>query len=239
MIEELKKVYENLLKKTDISFCREIWWELCPDKYWPIALIGERGVGKTYLLLQKLKEQKEKTFYFSADNPLIKWISLFQIVSDLYFDYWIKYLVIDEIHKWENWITNLKAIIDSFPDLKLIVSWSSSLDLYKGTADLQRRIYKLHLFPLSFCEYLKYEKNIEIPSFSFMEIIEKHKEISFDLSNIFNENDFKCYLDHGFFPYYKVKTEIYHNLLLNNLQKTLLEDLPTFMNLQTSSLSKW
>lgn len=238
MIEELKKVYENLLKKTDISFCREIWWELCPDKYWPIALIGERGVGKTYLLLQKLKEQKEKTFYFSADNPLIKWISLFQIVSDLYFDYWIKYLVIDEIHKWENWITNLKAIIDSFPDLKLIVSWSSSLDLYKGTADLQRRIYKLNLFPLSFCEYLKYEKNIEIPSFSFMEIIEKHKEISFDLANIFNENDFKCYLDHGFFPYYKVKNEIYHNLLLNNLQKTLLEDLPTFMNLQTSSLSK-
>ncbi len=238
MIENLKKIYENLLKKTDASFCRDVWLELNPDKFWPIALIWERWVGKTYLLLQKLKEQKEKSFYFSADNPLIKWTSIFQIVWDLYFDYWIRYLVIDEIHKWENRISNLKSIIDSFPDLKLIVSWSSSLDLYKGTADLQRRIYKLHLFPLSFYEYIKYEKNIDLPSFSFTEIIEKHKEISFDLSNMFNENDFKAYLDHGFYPYYKVKNEIYHNLLLNNLQKTLLEDLPTFMNLQTSSLSK-
>ena len=43
---------------------------------------------------------------------------------------------------------------------------------------------------------------------------------------------------HWFYPYFKNKKEIYHNLLLNNLRKTILEDLPTFMNIQSQSLSK-
>ena len=58
---------------------------------------------------------------------------------------------------------NLKAIIDSFVDLELIVSGSSSLDLYKGTSDLQRRIYKIDLFPLNFVEYLEYEQKVQLP----------------------------------------------------------------------------
>lgn len=238
MIDSLKKLYDNLLEKTEDSFYRDIEERIDPQKYGPIVLVWERWVGKTYLLLQKLKKQEKKSFYFSADNPLIQWISIFKLVSDLYFDYGIRYLVIDEIQKWENRVQNLKAITDNFTDLDLIVSWSSSLDLYKWTADLQRRIYRINLFPLNFSEYLKYEKNITIPTFTFNDAITNHREISYDLSNKFNKEDFQEYLMHWFYPYFKNKKEIYHNLLLNNLRKTILEDLPTFMNIQSQSLSK-
>lgn len=238
MIEDLKKIYENLLKHIDDSFHRDAESTIDPSQHGPIVVVGERGVWKTYLLLQKLKQQTKKSFYFSADNPLIQWTTLIKLVSDLYFDYWIRFLAIDEIHRWDNWIDNLKSIIDSFPDLELIVSGSSSLDLYKGTSDLQRRIHKIDLFPLSFAEYLLYEHDIQLPSYSFEDIITDYKEISYDLSNKFQEQHFKAYLAHGYYPYFKHKQEIYHNLLLNNLKKTILEDLPTFMNLQTSSLSK-
>lgn len=238
MIEDLKKIYENLLNNIKTDFYRDEANIINPEKYWPIVLVWERWVWKTYLLLQKLKKQTKESFYFSADNPLIQWISIFKLVSNLYFDYWIRFLIIDEIQKWEDWISNLKAIIDNFPDLLLIVSGSSSLDLYKWTSDLQRRIYKIDLFPLNFAEYMKYEKNISLETYTFEYIIKNYKKISYDLADKFDNKDFQNYLNYGFYPYFKNKKEIYHNLLLNNLKKTILEDLPTFMNLQTSSLSK-
>lgn len=238
MIEDLKKIYEHLLQYITYDFYRDSKENINPSVYWPIVLVWERWVWKTYLLLQKLKKQTKKSFYFSADNPLIKWVTLFKLVSDLYFNYWIRFLVIDEIHKWDDRVENVKSIIDNFVDLDLIVSWSSSLDLYKGTSDLQRRIYKINLFSLNFAEYLQYEKNIYLPVYSFEDILANYKEISYDLSTIFNYSDFESYLSYWFYPYFRNKTEIYHNLLLQNIKKTILEDLPTFMNLQTSSLSK-
>jgi len=96
----------------------------------------------------------------------------------------------------------------------------------------------MDLFPLNFAEYMKYEKNIALETYTFEDMIKNYKQISYDLSNTFDNKDFQDYLNHGFYPYFKNKKEIYHNLLLNNLKKTILEDLPTFMNLQTSSLSK-
>ena len=235
MVEELKKIYENLLSKTNLDFHRD--YAIDTDK-WAVVLVWERGIGKTYLLLQILKKTTEKSFYFSADNPLLAGETIFELVSRLYFDYSIRFLVIDEIHKWAGWKENLKAIIDSFPDLKLIVSGSSSLDLYKWTSDLQRRIHKIDMFWLNFREYLRYTKNIDVPSYTFDEIIKNYKEISFNLSAKIDLQDFNSYLNHGFYPYFKGREDIYHSLVLGNIKKVILEDLPTFMNLQTSSLAK-
>ncbi len=235
MVEELKKIFDNLSSKISLDFVREHTINL---DNWPVVLVGERGIWKTYLLLQILKKSSEKSFYFSADNPIFAWESFFTLVSKLYFDYQIRILAIDEIHKGNEWKANLKSIIDSFPDLKLIVSGSSSLDLYKWTSDLQRRIYKVDFFGLSFREFLIYEKNIEVPKMSFEDLIINYKNISFELSSKISLEDFKNYLKYGFYPYFKERKEIYHSLLLNNIKKVILEDLPTFMNLQTSSLSK-
>ena len=238
MIENLKKIYENLLLSIGDEFQRDISSTIDPSRYGPIVLVGERWIGKTYTLLQILKNSDKKTFYFSADNPLVRTKSIFELVSSLYFDYGIRFLVIDEIHKGDDWISNLKAIIDSFRDLDLIVSGSSSLDLYKWTSDLPRRIYKIDMPGLNFAEYMKYTKNIDIPMYSFDTVIQDYTTISYDLQSHIDLQDFRNYLDHGFYPYFRNNEEIYHSLLLSNIKKVILEDLPTFMNLQTSSLVK-
>jgi len=189
-------------------------------------------------MLQKLKESKKRNIYFSADNMLIKWISLSELIFDLVHKYKIEFIAIDEIHKFQNWQKDLKSIIDSFPDLDLIVSGSSSLDLYKKTADLQRRIYNFPISTLNFSEFLTFYKNIQIQTFSFDEIVSSYESISFDLWNKMILEYFKEYMNYGFYPYSKNKREIYHSILLKNLQKVILEDIPTFLNFNTSTLSK-
>lgn len=235
MIEDLKKIYDNLLSKVHLDFEREYTID---TSQWAVVLVWERGIGKTYFLLQMLQKSPDHSFYFSADNPLLRWASIFELVSRLYFDYGVRFLVIDEIHTGEDWKANLKSLIDSFPDLRLIVSWSSSLDLYRGTADLQRRIYQKNMFWLSFREYLRYTKQQDFPAYTFDELITDYQKISFTLSSQIDLWDFHAYLDHGFYPYFLGREDVYHSLLLNNIRKVILEDLPTFMNLQTSSLSK-
>jgi predicted AAA+ superfamily ATPase len=238
MIGELKKIYDNLLASISLDFQRDVVSSINPTTQWPIAIIGERWIGKTYLLLQLLKQSPLLSFYFSADNTLVQGIWLFKLVSQLYFDYNIRIIGIDEIHKWDQRINNIKSIIDSFPDLQLIISWSSSLDLYKWTSDLQRRIHSITMNWLSFTEFLRYEKKLILPNYTFDQLITNYQRISFELSSQISLSDFKEYLTYGYYPYFRWKQDIYHSLLLSNLKKTILEDLPTFMNLETTSLSK-
>ena len=238
MIEKLKIIHNNLIKKVNFDFKRSFYIEFDLNKFWPTAIIWERWVWKTYFMLQKLKESKKRNIYFSADNMLIKWISLSELIFDLVHKYKIEFIAIDEIHKFQNWQKDLKSIIDSFPDLDLIVSGSSSLDLYKKTADLQRRIYNFPISTLNFSEFLTFYKNIQIQTFSFDEIVSSYESISFDLWNKMILEYFKEYMNYGFYPYSKNKREIYHSILLKNLQKVILEDIPTFLNFNTSTLSK-
>lgn len=238
MIEKLQIIHKNLIKNINFNFKRSFYNDFDLKKFWPTAVIWERWVGKTYFMLQKLKESKKKNIYFSADNMLIKSTGLFELVFDLVNDYKIEFIAIDEIHKFENWQKHLKSIIDSFPNLDLIVSGSSSLDLYKKTADLQRRIYNFPISTLNFSEFLQFYKNIKIKTFSFEEIISSYNSISFDLWNDKILEYFKEYINYWFYPYSKDKKEIYHSILLKNLQKIILEDIPTFLNFNTSTLSK-
>ena len=69
--------------------------------------------------------------------------------------------MIDEIHKYPNWTLELKNIIDSFPDKKIIFSWSSSLDIVKWTASLERRVKVLKVFPFDFKEFLEFNYKIK------------------------------------------------------------------------------
>jgi len=238
MIEKLQIIHNDLIKEVSFKFKRSFYNEFNLEKFWPTAIIWERWVWKTYFMLQKLKESKKRIMYFSADNMLVKPIWLFDIVFDLVHKYNIEYIAIDEIHKFTNWQQNLKSIIDSFPKLELIVSGSSSLDLYKKTSDLQRRIYNFPISTLNFNEFLEFYKNKSLPIVTFEEIITNYHSLSYELANNEIIDDFKEYMNYGFYPYSKWKKEIYHSLLLKNLQKVILEDIPTFLNFNTSTLSK-
>ena len=63
-------------------------------------------------------------------------------------------LVIDEVHKYEGWSREIKNIYDGFPDLKVVFTGSSLLNILNAEADLSRRCVSYDLQGLSFREYL-------------------------------------------------------------------------------------
>ncbi|MGE4443920.1 MAG: ATP-binding protein [Candidatus Altimarinota bacterium] len=233
----LKNIADNLIKDISLDFKRDIYeninWD---DKI--IGLIGERGVGKTTIMLQKLNENK-KGFYFSADNPIAKNIGLFNFIYFLNHELNLEEFYIDEIHKYSDWTSEIKSIYDSFPNVKIVFSGSSSLDLYKGILDLSRRVsfYKIHT--MNYKEYLKLYHNIDIPNFSLDEILTRHIEIALKYGNIHKITYFEDFIKRGQYPYLKEFDETGHIAKFQNLlDKIIIEDLPVFVNLQTTSLDK-
>ncbi|MCU0402827.1 MAG: AAA family ATPase [Algoriphagus sp.] len=154
-MEDLVQFQNNLLHQVDDSWKRYLFPLLKTDEKL-LGIKGLRGVGKTTLLLQYLKfnpRQLPKSLYVTADHPYFYKNSLLDLAS-LFYSYSGELLVIDEVHKYANWSRELKLIYDGFPNLKVIFTSSSALDLYRGESDLSRRLITLNLEGLSFREYL-------------------------------------------------------------------------------------
>jgi len=149
-MQKVLELHQRLIRETKPTFRRglidEINWN---DK--GIAILGARGVGKTTLLLQYIKEQygtSDKALYASMDHIMVQEYSIYEIAENHY-NSGGTHLFLDEIHKYENWSTHLKSISDTFPDLHCVVSGSSILQLYKSKADLSRRYISYELQGLS------------------------------------------------------------------------------------------
>jgi uncharacterized protein len=233
----LKNIQDNLLESISNEFKRDIY-ENINWKDQIIGLIWERWVWKTTIMLQRLKENK-KGFYFSADNPIAKDIWLFNFIYFLNHELDLEEFYIDEIHKYSQWTSEIKSIYDSFPNVKIIFSGSSSLDLYKGILDLSRRVSFYKVYTLNYKEYLKLYHNVEIPNFSLDEILKNHTKITLEYWNIHKITYFEDFIKKGQYPYLKEYDDSgYISKFQNLLDKIIIEDLPVFVNLQTASLDK-
>jgi hypothetical protein len=199
------------------------------------GLVGPRGVGKTTLLLQYIKNElmKEKnSFYFSADLIYFQQSNLLQFVSDLHLKEGYKIIFIDEIHKYQGWDQELKNIYDSFPSLKIVFSGSSMLDLVAGSHDLSRRakLYRLH--GLSFREYLNFSLDLHLEPCSFQELIQG--AAAQELPKILTH--FETYLAQGYYPFVFEDPHSYHEKVSRIIEKTISEDIANYYNLKTPNL---
>ena len=149
-MDKLFKQFLKLLKETNTGFFRYIYTEI-NWKSRMIGLTGPRGVGKTTLVLQHIKKNLKSAetlyvtaedFYF-ADNRLID-------LADAFVKRGGKYLFEDEIHKYKDWARELKLIYDYHPELNVVFTGSSVLDIKKGASDLSRRAVMYNMQGLSF-----------------------------------------------------------------------------------------
>ncbi len=229
----LYQKYETLLQNTTTDFKRYLYKKVSWDSRM-IGIIGARGVGKTTMILQYIKENLDtkKALYVSADDIYFGKNKLVDLADDFYKNAG-EYLFIDEIHKYTDWSRELKNIYDSFPDLKVVFTGSSILDILKGSADLSRRaiIYKLH--GLSFREYLNFFHHYEIDVYSLKQII--NNEVK--LKNIKHPLPlFKDYLIRGYYPF-GIENEI--NLRLGQIiVQTIETDIPQYANLNVGTSRK-
>lgn len=153
-MQTLYNQFYQLLELTPMNFFREkidqINWDVRI-----LGILGQKGVGKSTLILQHIKQQGnvDKSLYIVADDIYFSAHTLLETARD-FFARGGKYLYIDEIHKYQNWSREIKNIYDSLPLLHVVYSGSSMLDLKQGGADLSRRVIEYHLPVWSFREYL-------------------------------------------------------------------------------------
>ncbi len=229
----LYQKFETLLQNTTTDFKRYLYEKVSWDSRM-IGIIGPRGVGKTTMILQYIKENldSKKALYVSADDMYFSEYKLVELADDFYKNAG-EYLFIDEIHKYNDWSRELKNIYDSYPTLKIVFTGSSVLDILKGSADLSRRalIYKLQ--GLSFREYLEFFHNYEIGVYSLEQII--NNEVK--LANIKHPLPlFNDYLQNGYYPFGQ-ENEL--NLRLGQIiVQTLETDIPQYANLNVGTSRK-
>lgn len=229
----LYQKFEILLQNTTTDFKRYLYENVSWESRM-VGIIGARGVGKTTMILQHIKENLDSkiALYVSADDMYFSENRLFDLADNFYKNAG-EYLFIDEIHKYTDWSHELKNIYDSFPALKVVFTGSSVLDILKGSADLSRRaiIYKLQ--GLSFREYLKFFHNYEIEVYTLNQII--NNEVK--LPNIEHPLPlFNDYLKRGYYPF-GIENEI--DLRLGQIiVQTLESDIPQYANLNVGTSRK-
>ena len=157
-MEQLIRRHLNRMQTVNLDFLRglmnRINWN---DRL--ILIKGQRGVGKTTLMLQRILKVFGSTdtstvLYVSLDNIYFASHGLLDFIEQFH-KMGGKYLFIDEVHKYKNWSREIKNAYDEFTDLKMVLSGSSLVNMIEGEADLSRRCISYEMQGLSFREYIE------------------------------------------------------------------------------------
>ncbi|MGM9757626.1 MAG: ATP-binding protein [Candidatus Cryptobacteroides sp.] len=234
-MEQLYELYVKKLKTLSTEFIRYLYQQINWNSQL-IVIMGARGVGKTTMLLQRiiLSGEKDESLYISADNTYFSGNTLYDVATK-FAQSGGKVLYIDEIHKYQGWSKEVKMMYDYLPEVKVVISGSSILELINGTdADLSRRAIRYKLEGLSFREYLNFTLGLHIPAYCLEEIlagkVEIPAEVKYPLAH------FKEYLTKGYFPFFK--QDDYFQRLENVINQTMEVDIPVYAKMNVSTARK-
>lgn len=205
------------------------------------GIIGTRGVGKTTFLLNVIKQKNQQAtnaLYVSADHVYFLEHKLLDLVDRLYKETDIRYLCIDEVHKYPNWQQELKNISDFYLDFKVIFAGSSMIDIIHSKFDLSRRVTLYKISGLSFREYLEFNLELTLPKITLDNLLQNHHDFCEALEVPQILKHFRDYLRVGYFPFSQRFTSDVQlfQAMENIVQKTIYEDIATLYLLKTPTL---
>lgn len=144
----IRDLSENIIKK------------LKPNKV--VIILGARRVGKTVLVKEILRKLNEPFLALNGedinvhDKLAIRTVENYKQIIGSY-----KLLYIDEAQKIPKIGLKLKLMVDEIEGLRIIISGSSSFDIYKDAGEpLTGRKYSFNLYAISENEYNQVENNI-------------------------------------------------------------------------------
>ena len=118
MIDFLKTTYYRLLEELDFKTYRYLYHQF-HIRNRMTGIVGPRGVGKTTLMLQYIKNEIfdiDKTFYFSADNIFFNSNTLLRFITDLYQTEGINIFFIDEEVVYESTSEQINYLMNLYPE---------------------------------------------------------------------------------------------------------------------------
>lgn len=233
-IEKIYRGYRRKLKETPLSFTRFLYEKInWNDRL--IGIKGARGVGKTTLMLQYIKrnfEQTDHALYVSLDNLWFSTHSLDDLI-EYHYTHGGTHLFLDEVHKFPQWQTKLKNLNDEYPDLYIVYTGSSMLEIDVQQGDLSRRQMVYQLVGLSFREFLEFECGMKIPAYSLEELLKNHIAIATDVTGQVKILPlFEKYMRTGYYPFYKETYGGYDFRLQEVIRQVIESDLPAVEDVQ-------
>jgi len=250
MLDDIFKLSRYFLKTFNKPYRRYFL-----DQY-PLAsrfsiITGQRGVGKTTAMIQKILSVHNDIFtknalYVPVDHFVVGGRSLYEIAEEFY-NLGGEMICFDEIHKYAGWSSELKSIYDSLPKLTILASGSSAVEIQKGSHDLSRRAVVYPMTGLSFREYIGLTAGIKTKSLILKTILKDHEKLAHDIiTAVENKKNkvlalFKDYLQFGYFPYFAEFDDIslYYMTLEQSIRTTIESDLLSiYPTLNGSSIRK-
>jgi len=230
-------ILQNVANDFNRYLFKDIAWK---DRF--IGIKGLRGVGKTTLLLQHLKynlKDTDKHLYVTLDHPYFYSNTLFELAGSFH-QLGGQTLLVDEVHKIKDWSRQIKLIFDGLPQLQLIFTSSSALDIHRGEADLSRRVLTYNLAGLSFREYLHLYHHIRYPVIEFQDLLQNHPVHSAAVAKLCKPLALmKDYLKRGYFPFSKLlENESFEVRLIQTLEVVMNEDLSYVEGYTTDNIFK-
>ena len=240
-MEQLQAQHVRLLSHLDTRYKRS----LMNDINWDARLIGirgARGVGKTTMLLQHIKEtygtDPSIALYASLDHLYFTRHSLIDLAEDFH-KQGGECLCLDEVHKYEGWSREIKNIYDGFPDLKIVFTGSSLLNILNAEADLSRRCVSYDMQGLSFREYLLFKEDITLPVVSLEELLQHPLEASERVLKACKPlKYFDRYLQEGYYPFFLDKNIDYLTQVQKVVSLILEIELPQLSNVDVANVRK-
>ncbi len=234
MVDESLYAYMRLQKELTVSSFHRYLYDRVNWSARMIAITGARGVGKSTMVLQYLKEQvaEGESLYVSADHTYFSTHSLVE-VADEFSKEDGKVFVIDEIHKYPDWSREIKQIYDTHPDMRLVFTGSSVLDIMDGVADLSRRVLQYTMYGLSFREYLELFHKIVVCKYPLEEILNGKAQITGVIHPL---PLFRKYLAEGYYPF-SIEGD-FAKRMQNVIIKTIESDVAQYAGLKASTARK-
>ncbi len=240
LMDRLFSISKDLLQRCSSGFTRFLYNDIQLN-YNLIGISGGKGVGKTTLLLQLMKNKLRKdarAMFVSLDDIFFASNSFLDFAWDFYRKGG-EYLFLDDMHKYADAAKDLKEIKSEMPDLNLIFATSISLTNSKCFHGMKDEVRCYSLPGLSFREFLEYEYQLPFPLILFDELIELNRNPgSVVLNRIRPLQYFDEYLRRGYYPLQGESPVQLSNIFIKSISTNVATDLAAFFHIDYYSVGK-
>lgn len=214
-MEDILQKSDALTRRVSMKFRRYLYDEI----RWSNRLIGikgARGTGKTTLMLQRLRSLgllPTQAAYLTLDDIFFTQ-NLFSHTVEQFYRQGGKVIFLDEVHKYPGWAREVKNLHDFYPDLQIVFSGSSILDLAKEEGDLSRRALMYELHGLSYREYLAIGDVLDVAAIPLDALLDPHADLHAIFPPDFRPLEhFRDYLSIGYYPFFQTDPPGFHQRL--------------------------